>query len=358
VNPRRPLSAEQLAALPAFVRLLLSRHLGKAGMAETDQWLAPMRFGVPTTVFVDAAGSMNRQLGAQLQRLPLSVRNVRVCREVFNVDVAISKLAAVALHLPAHIRSLIFEHEGQPSSPARQEPKVPMLSLPLDQWTLPAGRTELQLPHLQPVDDKVHAVWGESISGEERDEQASGLPAALTILRLGAELDHSLAYVRLPSSLRVLDFGAAWSQPASEWPLLPDGLEELALPATYRHPLSSLPLPASLRKLHFSSLAQALRRPGMALELMLKSRLLKGATAATFPPALDSLHLPCSSLHESWRRSASMDPPLDLSLLPASLSSLRLADAQALCCTGSAGLTLQNLRIEVLELECVWEQTK
>jgi hypothetical protein len=142
VFAHRSLSAqlsEQLFALPASLRLLLSRAVGQSCMAETDHWLARMRFGAPMTVFLD--GRANKaHLAAQLQRLSLSVRNVRVWQEAFETSKAQSKLAAVALQLPAHIRSLVFEHGWY--SPYDLRSRTLQLLPPPSQWNLPAVPTQ------------------------------------------------------------------------------------------------------------------------------------------------------------------------------------------------------------------------
>jgi hypothetical protein len=185
-----------------------------------------MRFGVVSTVFLDARASMDFYLGAQLQRLPLRVCGVRVRREALAVAGRRSALDVVAWQLPAHVRSLIFEHEGLASS---GEGCTFDLLPPLSRWTLPAGLTELQLPHFLPLDEEIHkqrSGWVFSDEEEEEEEEEEdgrqlALPASLTELRLGAELSHSMTHVQLPSSLRVLHFGAAWSQPVEHWPQLP-----------------------------------------------------------------------------------------------------------------------------------------
>jgi hypothetical protein len=165
----------------------------------------------------------------------------------------------------------------------------------------------------------------------------------LVELRLGAELNHSLAKLKLPESLRVLHFDAWWNQAGADWPLLPEGLEELGLPSGFNHPLSSLRLPRSLRKLHFPSY--------LNLELHddeeWVSHLLDNPSADMFPPGLESLHLPKpldkhsahklaqrphpknSVAHPIWTGST----PLNLCLLPSSLRVLHIHCAQALVCT-------------------------
>jgi hypothetical protein len=390
-------------ALPvsAATSLLLRRAKGKGGasLARAQEWVAHMRFGVPTTVFIDAATSMDCRLGDKLQRLPLRVRHVHVHRAVFAVewwpgvgndsfrrkqrnfqlecsdfDRPECELAAVVWQLPDHVRSLISEHDGC-SAPAKEQEQTAETLPPFSRWTLPDGLTELQLPHFLPLDNRHHLYshgwdsvldgahedssdeeWqiqlrpaGPSISEEaqkEQPEETIQLPDSLVILRLGAELDHSLTHVRLPSSLRVLHFGAAWSQPAHGWPQLPDGLEELVLPSTFPHPLSSLKLPASLRRLHFLPLARATEGPLFPS----KSRLLEEPAAGMFPPALESLRLPCSiRFRGQVQRAASIHSPLDISLLPASLRFLRLSNEQSLCCTGDAALALQKLRLDTFE---------
>jgi hypothetical protein len=327
------------AALPASAAasLLLRRAEGGANLAQAQEWVASMRFGVVSTVVLDARASTDDQLAAQLQRLPLNVRNVRVLREVFGVSFPRSKVAAVTTHLPSHIRSLVFDHEGW----AAHDEKEQMFKLlpPLSQWTLPVGLTELHLPRLFPL------PLDQSASGEQQAERLHGLPASLIRLRLGDELDHSLTHVQLPASLHVLHFGAAWSQPVEHWPQLPDGLEELVLPSTYPRPLSSLQFPRSLRKLHFLSLFCAGRHESSPS----KSCLLEDTTAGMFPPALESLLLPCPVVRDGRTVSvASIDSPLDVSLFPTSLSTLCMGDQQSLCCTGNVALILQNLRIESL----------
>jgi hypothetical protein len=346
VHSRLALTVQQLAALPAPMRLLLTGPLSQAGVENTDQWLANVRFGVVSTVFIDEQTSKDNRLAERLQRLPLSVRHVRVRQEAVGCDSAQSKLAAVASLLPAHVQSLSFEDSAEVDSEEsdsssedeenepeeRCQPKL--VPPPIEQCTLPAGLTALQLPRHLKLD-------------EDGQGAAVQLPPQLEELRLGFELNHSLAKLKLPGSLRVLHFGAAWTQPVSGWPQVPDGLEELVLPHLYSHPLSSLKLPASLRKLHFLPLDPITPSPPHS------SHLLDNATAGMFPPKLESLHLPCSAVRERWVIAvASIDDPLDLSLLPPSLRFLRLSDEQPLCCAGDTmASVLQQLRIETLELE-------
>jgi hypothetical protein len=60
---------DQLAALPASLRLLFSRVGGQAGMVATDQWLARMRFGVTTPLSLDAEAVCTSHLGEKLHWL-------------------------------------------------------------------------------------------------------------------------------------------------------------------------------------------------------------------------------------------------------------------------------------------------
>jgi hypothetical protein len=310
VQGGRRLSA-QAHALPSLRYFVL--HAAPQAAAR-DEWLESMRIGVPCSVFIDAAASMDRQLREKLQWLKDIVCSVRVRREVFDVTTPSQfRLVAVTSHLPSHVRSLVFEHEFMaPEQDADEE----AVALPeLYQWTLPAGLTVLQLPH---------CLWLEDNGAQVQ------LPASLTKLRLGANLDQSLADWQLPASLRVLHFGAAWSQPMDGWPQLPDGLEELELPHMYPHRLSSLQLPPSLRALLFAppaldSTPRATHLPDIV-------------TQATFPPRLQRLHLPRSA------------KAIDLSLLPTTLRHLRFGYDQSLCCSGSdPAATLENLALKTLE---------
>jgi hypothetical protein len=172
---RRSLST-QLAALPVSIRLLISSAGTAINVPSVDSWLAHMRFGVVSTVFLDARASMDFYLGAQLQRLPLRVCGVRVRREALAVAGRRSALDVVAWQLPAHVRSLIFEHEGLASS---GEGCTFDLLPPLSRWTLPAGLTELQLPHFLPLDEEIHKqrsgwVFSDEEEEEEEEERMEG----------------------------------------------------------------------------------------------------------------------------------------------------------------------------------------
>jgi hypothetical protein len=73
-----------------------------------------------------------------------------------------------------------------------------------------------------------------------------------------------------------------------------------------------------------------------------------------FPPALESLSLPCPVVRDGRAVSvASIDSPLDVSLFPASLRSLHMADKQSLCCTDDTAAVLQKLCIASLEVAVV-----
>jgi hypothetical protein len=326
VQGGRRLSA-QAHALPSLRHFVLHATAQAAAM---DEWLDSMRIGVPSSVFIDAAASMDRQLGGKLEWLKHSVCSVRVRREVFDVTTpSQSKLAAVTSHLPSHVRSLVFEHEFMASTAGEDDDdddvKVRVAVPELSQWTLPAGLTELQLPHCLWLDDNGAGVQ---------------LPAPLIKLRLGADVNQSLTEWQLPASLRVLRFGAAWSQPADHWPRLPNRLEELVLPWTYSHPLSSLKLPHSLLALYFNtpeSYARDSKQPPPP------AHLLKHMTVGMFPPRLRSLRLPHFAT------------PIDLSLLPTTLRFLAVHPRQVLCCSGDdPAVILHQLRITALEFGPAW----
>jgi hypothetical protein len=181
-------------------------------------------------------------------------------------------------------------------------------------------------------------------------------PPQLTELRIGYELDHSLANLELPASLRILRFGARWNQTNAAWPPLPGGLEELELPDEFNHPLSSLHLPSSLRKLYFQ-----LYRPFDESASGSVSHLFDDPTPNMFPPQLRSLRLPppVSLLKEMelQRKVVRGQPaaivwlgstPLNLSLLPPSLRFLRIYRAQALVCDPPS--LLDSLRLEELSV--------
>jgi hypothetical protein len=330
-----------------------------------DEWLSRLRFGVMSSVYIDADSSKNPWLGDRLQELPLSVRTVRVQRETFDLppddddsdsfaesespspspsSVDDSVLAAVVLALPAHIRSLIFEQDGRYTM---YEEECTLDTLPpFEEWTLPAGLTELHLPRYLQLD-------------EEGQGAAVQLPPQLVKLRLGSRLNHSLAKLKLPASLRVLRLGAYWNQLASDWPLLPDGLEELELSGRFNQPLSSLCLPSSLRKLH------VLTSSGTAAQERDVAHLFDDPTPCMFPPRLESLQLPPPLTAEQeaeqdeqvnieqavgrpkvriWTGS----PPLNLGLLPPSLRTLRIHQSQPLVCDPPSALA--SLQLEQLSV--------
>jgi hypothetical protein len=362
--------AERLATLPASMQFLMNR-LG-ADAVLMDGWLTQLRFGVPTSVHIDIVSSENPELGEQLQQLPLSVRSVHVLREAFNRDrwdryaldssgrcdrcansgdppdspppLDESFLRHVAVHLPAHIRSLIFEQDGMEINEEYEYHFSDTILPPIEAWSLPDGLTELHLPR---------CLW---LYARGADVQ---LPPQLVKLRLGNgyEFDHSLAKLKLPPTLRVLHFGEQWNQSAPDWPSLPNGLDELELPGRFNQPLSSLHLPSSLRKLHF--------RAYHGLSNQKVSRLFDDPTPHMFPPHLLSLQLPPPLTAEQeaeqdeqvnieqavgrtkvriWTDST----PLNLSLLPPSVRFLRIHRAQPLVCDPPSAL--DSLQLEQLRV--------
>jgi len=264
--------AQELAALPARVRLLVSDR--GASIAEQDARLAALRFGVPTAVRIDRRANEDESvaLAERLQQLPRSVREVHVLHKVFDRNpwdrsdngepackfdcgmcenmalnlspepVPDSQLHAVLQQLPDHIQALTFQQEG--SWIDDEEVFYEAVLLPFNKWRLPPALTTLHLPRRFDLDAQGQGA-------------AVQLPSTLTELRLGVLLCHSLARLQLPSSLRVLRFSRIWEQPSEHWPQLPDGLEELTLPETWPHPLTSLRLPDSLCVLHFERLDDA-----------------------------------------------------------------------------------------------------
>jgi hypothetical protein len=346
----------QAQALPSLRHFVLHATAQAAAM---DEWLESMRIGVPSSVFIDAAASMDRQLGGKLEWLKHSVCSVRVRREAL-FDRGLQEpdwhtpppplprkesfLCHVVFHLPPHIRSLLFQQrDGDEIKDAVKTFSRDTLP-PIEEWTLPAGLTELELP-----------CW---IDLSQRGQGAAvQLPPQLMELRLGDQLNHSLAKLKLPASLHVLHFGESWDQPAFHWPLLPDSLEELVLPQWFNEPLSSLHLPPSLRKLHFQ-----LYEPFDEGAYGSVSCLFDDPTPNMFPPQLLSLQLPppvdvrkemklqqrakdennCAAI--VWLGST----PLNLNLLPSSLRFLGIHQSQSLVCDPLSAL--DSLHLEELVL--------
>jgi hypothetical protein len=323
-----------------------------------DERLEFMRIGVPCSVFIDAAASMDHQLGEKLQGLKHSVCSVRVRREAFDRVLAEpdwhapppplprkeSFLCHVVFHLPAHVRSLIFQQrDGDEIKDAVKTFSRDTLPT-IEEWTLPAGLTELELPCWINLNQ-----WGQGAAVQ--------LPPQLMELRLGDQLDHSLTKLKLPASLHVLHFGENWDRPAFHWPLLPEGLEELGLPQWFNEPLSSLHLPPSLRKLHFQ-----LYEPFDEGAYGSVSRLFDDPTAGMFPPQLLSLHLPppVDVRKEMKLQQRAKEEniktafvwtgcsPLNLSLLPSSLRFLRIHQSQSLVCDPLSALDSLHLTELVL----------
>jgi hypothetical protein len=380
VRPLQP-TAERVATLPAFARILIQRS--GASTAVMDEWLSQLRFGMLSSVSIDANTSEQAHLGEWLQQLPLSVRSVRVRRETFDRDPYDgwdscveelpppssvhrneSFLRHVVLHLPAHIRSLIFEQYGM--GIFFEDKYTEDLLPPIAKWTLPAGLTELHLPRCLQLDKAGHGA-------------AVELPPQLVELHLGYGLsNHSLAKLKLPASLRVLHLGAWLHEASADWPSLPDSLEELQLSGRFNQPLSSLRLPASLRKLHFRSYHGRSNQKA--------SRLFDDPTPTMFPPHLLSLKLPppITARQESEQEAQlqkeeeeseeeesedgvvavfdTQSAPLNLSLLPPSLRFLRIHRAQALMCEPSSdpeSSSLPSLRLEelgVFHRDSSWEE--
>jgi hypothetical protein len=239
--------------------------------------------------------------------------------------------------------------------PNEEERNTKTVLPPFEEWTLPDELTKLHLPCWLPLN-------------KEGEGAAIQLPPQLVELRLGYALDHSLAKLKLPASLRVLRLGAEWNQLAPDWPLLPDGLVELELSGGFNQPLSSLRLPSSLRKLH------VLTSSGTSAQERAVSHLFDDPTPGMFPPRLESLFLPPPLNHHSeqelrkkakaenegiepiWTGSA----PLNLSLLPSCLRFLTLHRAQALVCNPPSALS--SLHVETLSLfhrrdEYSWERS-
>jgi hypothetical protein len=349
-----PLLSSQLAALPASLRFLVS--LNGASLAAMEGRLARLRFGVLSSVAIGLDDSDGEQLDEKLQQLPRSVRTVQVhdssARDSAESEPEGSFLRHVVLRLPAHIRSLIFDDEAEYINGEEIMADDLRLLPPVEDWSLPAGLTELDLPCWMQLDEEGHGA-------------SMQLPPQLVELRLGDELNHSLAKLKLPASLRVLHFGVGWNQPASDWPLLPDGLEELELPSGFNHPLSSLRLPHSLRKLHFPSYLCLEQED----EEGWVSHLFDNPSADMFPPGLESLHLPqplndhseqemrkkakaeSKSIEPIWTGSA----PLNLSLLPSSLRVLHLHRAQAVVCNPPSS-SLDWLRLDHLRVFRWWQE--
>jgi len=264
-------------AMPSLLRhyAVKQRVSLRSSLIEDGNFAAgSRRFGVATAVRIDRRACEAPELQRRLERLPRRVRTVHVAQEVFldrnrsyhvRVFYPPSQLRAVLLHLPAHVEALVFERAL--CGYAYEDRDMRLMLLPFSQWRLPENLKELRLPIFCSLDEE----------GQGAEVQ---LPPALTSLTLGSALNHSLAQLRLPSSLRSLHLGRRWTQPLAHWPSLPDGLTELSLSDKFDRSLAALQLPASLRVLRFGS---AWTQPPSAWPAL--------------PEGVEELHLPNSWPH-------------------------------------------------------------